>query len=56
MDLMPGRVQLLVAQERDHRDLKRYKLNQIPTERVRVFSSASSGATLGSHVLSLRTT
>jgi hypothetical protein len=37
MHLTPGRVRLLVAQERDHRDLERYKLNQLPTERVRAF-------------------
>ena len=30
MRLTPGPVRLLVAQERDHRDLERYKLNQLP--------------------------
>jgi hypothetical protein len=37
MRLTPARVRLLVAQERDRLDLKRYELNQIPTERVRAF-------------------
>jgi hypothetical protein len=37
MRLPPARVRLLVAQERDHRDLEQYKVNQIPAERVRSF-------------------
>jgi len=37
MHLTPERVRLLVAQERDRQDLKRYRLNMIPTERVRTF-------------------
>jgi len=37
MGLTPERVRLLVAQERDHRDLKRFKLNFIATENVRRF-------------------
>jgi hypothetical protein len=37
MRLTPGRVRLLVAQERDHQDLERYRLNQISTELVRSF-------------------
>ena len=37
MGLTPERVRLLVAQERDHRDLKRYRLNFVTTENVRAF-------------------
>jgi hypothetical protein len=37
MHLTPERVRLLVAQERDRQDLKLYRLNMIPTERVRTF-------------------
>jgi hypothetical protein len=37
MELTPERVRLLVAQERDHRDLERFKLNFIATENVRAF-------------------
>jgi hypothetical protein len=37
MRLTPEQVGLLVAQERDRRDLARYRLNMIPTERVRAF-------------------
>jgi hypothetical protein len=37
MQLTPEQVRLLVAQERDRRDLARYRLNMIPTERVRAF-------------------
>src|SRR5438045_2726133 len=37
MGLTPERVRLLVAQERDHRDLERFKLNFIATENVRAF-------------------
>jgi hypothetical protein len=37
MRLTPGQVDLLVAQERDRRELARYKFNLIPTERVRAF-------------------
>lgn len=37
MRLTPARVRLLVAQERDRQDLERYRLNVIPTERVRAF-------------------
>ena len=37
MRLAPGRVRLLVAQERDYQELKRYKLDLLPTERVRAF-------------------
>lgn len=35
MRFTPEQVRLLVAQERDRRDLERYRLNMIPTERVR---------------------
>jgi hypothetical protein len=37
MHLTPERVRLLVGQERDRQDLARYRLNMIPTERVRAF-------------------
>ena len=37
MGLGPERVRLLVAQERDHRDLKGYRVNFIATENVRAF-------------------
>ena len=37
MRLTPEQVRLLVAQERDRQDLARYRLNMIPTERVRAF-------------------
>ena len=37
MRLTPEQVRLLVAQERDRQDLARYRLNVIPTERVRAF-------------------
>jgi serine/threonine protein kinase HipA of HipAB toxin-antitoxin module len=37
MRLTPERVRVLVAQERDRQDLARYRLNMIPTERVRAF-------------------
>jgi len=37
MQVTPGQARLLVAQERDRQDLKRYKLNMIATERVRAF-------------------
>ena len=37
MRLTHEQVRLLVAQERDRRDLARYRLNMIPTERVRAF-------------------
>ena len=37
MRLTPEHVCLLVAQERDRQDLARYRLNMIPTERVRAF-------------------
>ena len=37
MRLTPERVRMLVEQERDRRDLARYRLNMIPTERVRAF-------------------
>ena len=37
MQLTPEQVRLLVAQERDRQDLARYRLNMIPTERVRAF-------------------
>ncbi len=37
MRMAPGRVALLVAQEREYQKLKRYRLDLIPTERVRVF-------------------
>jgi hypothetical protein len=37
MRLAPSRLRALVEQERDYQDLKRYRLNLIPTERVRVF-------------------
>ena len=35
MRLTPGQVRLLVFRERDHQDRKRFKLDLIPTERVR---------------------
>jgi hypothetical protein len=37
MRLTPGRVRLLVAQERDRRDLQQYRINMIETELVRAF-------------------
>ena len=37
MRLTAGRVRLLVAQERDHRELKELKLNRLDTESVRAF-------------------
>ena len=37
MGLTPERVRLLVGQERDHRDLKRFRLNFVATESVRAF-------------------
>ncbi len=37
MRLTPDRVRLLVTQERDYQDLKQYKLDLIPTDRVRAF-------------------
>ena len=37
MRLTPEQVRLLVSQERDRQDLARYRLNVIPTERVRAF-------------------
>ena len=37
MRLTPEQVRLLVAQERDRQELARYRLNLIPTERVRAF-------------------
>jgi hypothetical protein len=35
MRLTPAQVRLLVFRERDHQELKRFKLDLIPTERVR---------------------
>ena len=35
MRLTPAQVRLLVFRERDHQDLQRFKLDLIPTERVR---------------------
>ena len=35
MRLTPAQVRLLVVRERDHQDLKRFRLDLIPTERVR---------------------
>ena len=35
MRLTPAQVRLLVLRERDHQDLKRFRLDLIPTERVR---------------------
>ena len=35
MRLTPAQVRLLVLRERDHQDLKRFKVDLIPTERVR---------------------
>jgi hypothetical protein len=35
MRLTPAQVRLLVVRERDHQDLQRFKLDLIPTERVR---------------------
>ena len=37
MGLTPERVRLLVGQERDHRDLTRFRLNFVATESVRAF-------------------
>ena len=37
MGLTPERVGLLVGQERDHRDLERFRLNFVATESVRAF-------------------
>jgi len=37
MRLTPQRVRVLVEQERDRQELEQYKLDAIPTERVRVF-------------------
>jgi hypothetical protein len=37
MQLTPEQVHLLVVRERDRQDLARYRLNMIPTERVRAF-------------------
>ncbi len=37
MQLTPEQMCLLVSQERDRQDLARYRLNMIPTERVRAF-------------------
>ena len=37
MGLTPERVRLLVGQERDHRDLERFRLNFVATESVRAF-------------------
>jgi hypothetical protein len=37
MRLTPEQVRLLVAQERDRQDLAHYRLNVVPTERVRAF-------------------
>ena len=37
MRLTPGRVRLLVAQERDKQDLERYKLDMVEAEQVRAF-------------------
>jgi hypothetical protein len=37
MRVTPERVRMLVAQERDRRELEKYRLNVIPTERVRGF-------------------
>ena len=37
MGLTPEQVRLLVVQERDRQDLARYRLNMIPTARVRAF-------------------
>ena len=47
MGLTPRRVRLLVARERDYQDLKRYKLDLIPTERVRVFLERELARTPG---------
>jgi hypothetical protein len=47
MGLTPRRVRLLVARERDYQDLKRYKLELIPTERVRVFLEQELARTPG---------
>ena len=47
MGVTPRRVRLLVARERDYRDLKRYKLDLIPTERVRVFLEQELARTPG---------
>jgi hypothetical protein len=37
MRLTPGRVRLLVAQERDRKDLEQYKIKMIEAELVRAF-------------------
>lgn len=37
MRLTPEQMRVLVVQERDRQDLARYRLNMIPTERVRAF-------------------
>ena len=37
MQLTPGRVRLLVAQERDRKDLEQYKIKMIEAELVRAF-------------------
>lgn len=37
MRVTPEQVRLFVTQERDRQDLARYRLNMIPTERVRAF-------------------
>jgi len=47
MGVTPRRVRLLVARERDYRDLKRYKLDLIPTERVRLFLEQELARTPG---------
>jgi len=47
LGVSPGRVRLLVAQERDYQDLKRYKLDLIPTERVRIFLERELARTPG---------
>ena len=44
MRLTPGQVRLLVFRERDHQELKRFKLDLIPTERVRAFDRARARA------------
>jgi hypothetical protein len=47
MGLTAGRVRLLVVQERDYQDLKRYKLALIPSERVRTFLERELARTPG---------
>ena len=37
MQLTPGRVRLLVAQERDRKDLQQYKIKMMEAELVRAF-------------------